>query len=162
LIRQWKRLSKWVEDEGQLVHEWQRLDEEARHALASGPPQLLSGKRLDDATALRDRTGATPAWASPSRANVNLEQIDLFINRSRKSAQRWLGLKVFGAFLVAAAVLYGVHLQQQNEQKDAINAATRSKNVELKNERDRNDGYRQTVFQQGREIEKLAIELLQT
>jgi tetratricopeptide (TPR) repeat protein len=56
LIRQWKRLTGWVEAEGRAGNEWKRLKESAQRK------GFLRGRDLSIASALR-KSDPTPAWA---------------------------------------------------------------------------------------------------
>jgi tetratricopeptide (TPR) repeat protein len=57
LIRQWKRLSMWLEIEGHAAREWQRLKDDVDKG------GFISGWRLKEAIRLRDTVKPTPAWA---------------------------------------------------------------------------------------------------
>jgi hypothetical protein len=92
LIRQWGRLSQWLEKEGRAAHEWRRLEEDAARG------ELLSGQRLALAVAWHEGTaqaGAAEAgeispnaaWAR--RYGIDFERVNNFIADSvRAQAER--------------------------------------------------------------------------
>jgi hypothetical protein len=156
LIRQWKELSGWLRKEGQAAHEWQRLDEEAKHYLGSDQPrrgELLSGARLLNAKALRQETRATPAWAG--RIGVDLAQVNRFIDKSLRSVAAWQALRFVLACAVAAASIYVVYLLGENAREHQLN-------TQLNDQVNRNATYRDSVLGQGREIEQLAVDQLKS
>lgn len=125
LIRQWRRLSGWVESEGQAAHEWQQLDEEAKHYVATHPGggrlwsllsgnMLLSGWKLRRALGLR-KADPTPAWAK--RYGVDLGGIRSFVSRSRIHRRLYISYFVVFFIVVSAAGTWEVVQIQQNELK---------------------------------------------
>jgi tetratricopeptide (TPR) repeat protein len=118
LIRQWERLSTWLEKEGRAAHDWQRLNEDA------GLSELLTGQRLANAIALRDEFKPTPAWAG--RYNIDLDRVNSLVSYSKWSEtkrsqdeakrQRAVMLSLAGAALVCFmfAVFAGWELWSAN------------------------------------------------
>lgn len=100
LIRQWKKLSTWLEAEGVASHEWQRLKEDA------GKGRLLYGARLADAVKLRRHV--EPAWAK--RYGGDYDKIVGLITKSI-----WLKWLRWGSAAVVAvgATIGGVRYLQQ-------------------------------------------------
>jgi tetratricopeptide (TPR) repeat protein len=64
LIRQWKRLSEWLQEEGRAAHEWRLLKERADRN------DLLSWRRLVNALTFRNvsQPAAASSWASLMKA----------------------------------------------------------------------------------------------
>src|SRR5262249_35917912 len=58
LIRQWKRLSGWLEQEGSWSHQWQRLKNDTDRS------RFLQGRQLKDAVQLRKEAKPTAEWAT--------------------------------------------------------------------------------------------------
>jgi tetratricopeptide (TPR) repeat protein len=58
LIRQWKRLSGWLEQEGRWSREWQQLKQDTDRSW------YLQGRRLKDAVQLRKEARPTSEWAA--------------------------------------------------------------------------------------------------
>ena len=121
LIRQWRRLSTWVETEGQTAHEWQQLDEEAKHYAATHPGggglwALLSGQMLLSGWKLRRALGQrnpTPAWAK--RYGVDLNGIKDFVSKSRTHRRLYIAYFVGLFIVVASAGTWQVFQFRQNE-----------------------------------------------
>jgi hypothetical protein len=57
LVRQWRTLSRWLEDEGCAARDWERLKDDAEQGGG------LSGLRLRHAIELYDKVKLGPAWA---------------------------------------------------------------------------------------------------
>lgn len=117
LIRQWKRLSGWLEQEGRWSRAWQQLKDDAERG------RYLSGDRLIEAVRLRKEANPTRAWAK--RYGDNFDAITKLINWSRL---RTLGLRsvfalVVGAALSAGYLIYQQHLAQANAKKAAVTTA---------------------------------------
>jgi hypothetical protein len=92
LIRQWGRLSQWLEKEGRTAHEWRRLEEDAARG------ELLGGQRLALAVAWHEGTAQADAaetgeispnaaWAR--RYGIDFDRVNHFIAESvRAEAER--------------------------------------------------------------------------
>jgi tetratricopeptide (TPR) repeat protein len=92
LIRQWKRLSGWLEQEGRWSREWQQLKGDTDQSW------LLSGRRLKEAVQLRREAKPTSGWAE--RNGGGFDRITWLI-----PANQWLRR---GFVLIAAMVVGGV------------------------------------------------------
>ena len=106
LIRQWKRLSTWLEKEARASREWQRLKDNADRG------GFLYGRRLKEAIALRDEV--TPGWAE--RYGSGFHRITRLITASERLKYGIVGTG--GVF--AAAVLAAVYFFYDGQQKTAI------------------------------------------
>jgi hypothetical protein len=98
LIRQWKRLSNWLEKEGRAAQEWQRLAERAERK-----ELLLTTRRLADARRFRKEIRPTPAWAA--RYGGDFDAIDRLIKWSAW-LQRGLLLLVIAVICAALDIGY--------------------------------------------------------
>ena len=63
LIRQWRQLTSWLEEEARAAQQWQRL-KDAAATYRRGESGLLQGRTLDTLVAWRERTKPNPAWAA--------------------------------------------------------------------------------------------------
>jgi tetratricopeptide (TPR) repeat protein len=105
LIRQWKRLSKWLVEEGGYAASWRRLRDDAQRK------NLLYGQALSDAVSFRKKSQLTDAWAS--RYGGDFKNVTGLIKKS--VWHRRLRYAIGVALL--AAVLTGVYFyRQKNEQ----------------------------------------------
>ena len=100
LIRQWKRLSEWLEKEAHAAQEWRRLVD-----LAQGDV-VLRGLRLTNAMELFNDIKKKPAWAD--RYGNSFEQVKRLINasRTRRHIVRGGGVVAVGALAALCGVIY--------------------------------------------------------
>ena len=102
LIRQWRRLSNWLVDEGQKAHEWQQLNEQANNYLAGHRTRLrrLRGLPMGDGllSAWQLFSGRvkmpTTAWAG--RYGIDIGKTKVLLKWSRLH----LGLFIGGLLLL--------------------------------------------------------------
>jgi tetratricopeptide (TPR) repeat protein len=94
LIRQWKRLSDWVENEGRAANEWLRLRESVKRK------GLLHGPDLSIAADLR---GSEPTTAWSQRYGGDFDKVTQLIKRS----ERWHKFKRI-AMAIAPVLVLGI------------------------------------------------------
>jgi tetratricopeptide (TPR) repeat protein len=104
LIRQWKRLARWLESEGRDANEWRRLRESAARR------GFLSGRDLSIAAALR-KSNPTVAWAQ--RYGGDFDKVIRLIRASERvqNALR-IAVAVVPIILVAIAAFLYVNMQK--------------------------------------------------
>jgi tetratricopeptide (TPR) repeat protein len=103
LIRQWKRLSAWLEKEGEAGNEWRRLRESADRA------DVLRGHDLGNAVTLR-KSKPTAAWAE--RYGGELDKVIRLISKSE-----WRRRARVALWIVFIGSLPAAYFAYQNEQK---------------------------------------------
>jgi tetratricopeptide (TPR) repeat protein len=105
LIRQWKRLSGWLEKETHAGQEWRRLID-----LARSGDFVLRGLRLTNAIELLNEIHKKPAWAG--RYGNSFEQVKRLIDtsRTRRRVIRLTGAAVAGALVVLCGATYRAYL----------------------------------------------------
>jgi tetratricopeptide (TPR) repeat protein len=97
LIRQWKRLSTWVEAEGRAANEWRQLRDRAERK------DVLSGRALSDAIAFQNRK-PTVAWAG--RYGGGFDKIASLITYYKWRRRLFVTLVPLIPIAVAAYVFY--------------------------------------------------------
>jgi tetratricopeptide (TPR) repeat protein len=110
LIRQWKRLSGWLEKEGQAARQWQQLREKA------DKNDWLRGHTLLDARKFRKESEPTRAWAA--RYGGEFERVVQFIRRSERRQWSFIGV---GLALLAIVAALGVTTYRERQQSDVAN-----------------------------------------
>lgn len=136
LIRQWDRLSGWVETEGAAGTWWRRLVDDAmawkRLVDAKAPnadESLLRGVELTQALDLRAAYRPTPAWSG--RYGGNFETAERFLERSAEAQsdsehehkrRRWIR---YGAIAMAILAV-GAGIWAKVKDNEAAEAATQS------------------------------------
>jgi tetratricopeptide (TPR) repeat protein len=117
LIRQWKRLSGWLEKEGQAARQWQQLREKA------DKNDWLSRHTLSDAKKFRKESGATRAWAA--RYGGGFEHVNRFIERSGWRRRTFIGVAWAGVviFLALGALAYEGRQQSDVANQKVVQAA---------------------------------------
>jgi tetratricopeptide (TPR) repeat protein len=119
LIRQWKALSRWVENEGKASHAWRRLRDDAERG------GYLYGRRLKDAVELRDEVKPTPHWAD--RYGGAFEEVNRLITSSQRVKY---GLVLVGLVVFAGLLSVGTFAYQQHAEK-VRGASIATQNFEL-------------------------------
>jgi tetratricopeptide (TPR) repeat protein len=122
LIRQWKKLSIWLEHEARDAYDWKKLIDSARD------DEVLSGRKLDNAVALLTEIQKKPAWAE--RYGNRFEEVNRFVDASLKAAEAsraaararrlktvWLRTGAITAVFVVLSV--GAYLYQYLEARSA-------------------------------------------
>src|ERR1043166_6079773 len=99
LIRQWKRLSGWVEAEGRLANEWRQLRDRAEKK------DVLTGRTLSDAIALQKRK-PTVAWAE--RYGGGLDKVIWLI-----TYYKWRRRLLLALLPIAAVAVYAFYQNYQ-------------------------------------------------
>jgi len=119
LIRQWKRLSKWLVKEGGYASDWRRLRDDAQRK------NLLHGRALSDAISFRKQSQPTKAWAG--RYGGDFENVIGLIRKSvwRRRLHYAIGL------VVLAATLVGGYSYYKTRQDVAFAAQTADRNFAL-------------------------------
>jgi tetratricopeptide (TPR) repeat protein len=103
LIRQWKRLSGWVEAEGRAANHWRQLRDRADRK------DVLSGRALSDAIALQ-KSQPTAAWAE--RYGGAFDKIAWLVNY-----YKWRRRLLFASIPIAAvAVAVAAYIMYKNYQ----------------------------------------------
>jgi hypothetical protein len=123
LIRQWKRLSRWLEDEGRASHEWRLLKERAERK------DLLSWRGLVDALAFRNVSKPAFAWTWRSLMDsLNFRSVtrpwaerygggfDRVTWLIKKSAWRQFRRALIGLVAVAAVLSLAAYSYQKNQE----------------------------------------------
>jgi tetratricopeptide (TPR) repeat protein len=119
LIRQWKRLSGWLEAEGRAAHYWQQLKDQAERN------ELLGWRGLSNALRFRKGQEPTDAWAK--RYGGGFDQVIQLINRSR--LRRYMLVAAYSAIgVLGLGAGYFVYHQHVEASQKSIIAA---KNFEL-------------------------------
>ena len=118
LIRHWKRLSDWVEEESEAASEYMRLKDTAR-LWAQGRADLWSEVNLDRALAWQSRSNPSPAWAARYGSTEDFELSLRFLEQSRslrtrqqlaQEAQRWRRLRRATRIALACGLALGITL----------------------------------------------------
>ena len=136
LIRQWDRLSSWVEIEGAAGTWWRRLVDDAMawkrlvdDKAPNADESLLRGVELTQALDLRAAYRPTPAWSG--RYGDNFETAERFLERSSEAQsdseheqkrRRWIR---YGA-IAMAIVAVGAGIWAKVKDNEAAEAATQS------------------------------------
>lgn len=84
MLRHWKRLQEWAEEETRWGRTLKRLAEDAE-GWRQGKHELLRDPRLSLAEEWRDERPRTPAWAARYVSPGNLEVIASFLAESRRA-----------------------------------------------------------------------------
>lgn len=87
LIRQWQRLTQWVDQEALSADNYRRLEQTAR-LWHIGQAALWSTPDLENALAWREKEGPTPAWAE--RYGTHFELAIRFLDASQAQRQAQL------------------------------------------------------------------------
>ena len=85
LIRQWKRLSRWVEEEGESAAIYIKLAQDY-HLFKEGKKDLLKGTELALASEWYDRFQPSGPWAG--RYNDIFEECSVFLRQSRDAERK--------------------------------------------------------------------------
>jgi WD40 repeat protein len=138
LIRQWKQLRDWVDEEAQVREQYLYLIGRARRAVSS--QDVLTGTDLDTALKLQERR-LKPQWGirydpSPDTFSVvsNYIQKSENFRRSQRKRQKWNWILKGAAVVLLLVLAYGLreHYREQAERTaDAIKleqARTRARN----------------------------------
>ena len=108
LIRQWKRLSEWLEKEARAAQQWRRLLDR----YATGVP--LQRRELAQFSSWREETKPTAAWAK--RYGGDFAGAIAFLNESQRAARnrRLLGTAAAAAIfaVVAAQAIFATYVLQ--------------------------------------------------
>ncbi len=121
LIRQWRRLRGWAQDEAEMARVYRRLADDASHAEADP----WRGARLLDAVKLRDDAGWNETWARRYGHGADgageYRAVEEFLERGmreqrRQRTRRWL---TAAAVLLAAALAYWFYFDQQRQRIQA-------------------------------------------
>ena len=110
LIWKWKRLNDWVTAEAESAELYRDLVKDARGKATWGEPKLSS------ALAVCRAQGWNQVWANQYSAG-RFEEVERFLERSRKAARKQKWIRWFGIAAAAAVVILGVmayYLGQQN------------------------------------------------
>jgi hypothetical protein len=172
LIRQWKQLSKWLEKEGQIAHEWQRVDT-AAEAEAARDGELMKGRDLGNALALVNEE-KRPHNVLARRYGIDLPRMQSFIDRSARSRRlRWAvtaagvavvallgGWIVLSEFRIADRDRHADELTKYVQKLDAAYKDLDEANKKNAGLAARNAGFRDASIALGKEMEKLAIATL--
>jgi tetratricopeptide (TPR) repeat protein len=140
LIRQWRRLSGWVESEARDAQQWRRLTD-AAELEASKQGGLLQGLNLQTLLEWRKSTKPAEAWAnrySPARAYA--EAIS-FLERSQEAARAAIRRKQVARFsmvfafigLAFAGMLAWQRIEETQRRKmtDAVKQAIQSESRQV-------------------------------
>ncbi len=137
LMRQWKRLRNWIEEETELATTFRRLSDTNREFRA-GEGELLQGLNLEKAVDWQQKESPTPAWAQ--RYGGDFEEVMAFIDQSQ---QHWLKKKkkarnkniiLYSSIVFSILLLLGVFLAYQldlNQKLVEQNSMLQQKNYEL-------------------------------
>ncbi|MGH6767580.1 MAG: tetratricopeptide repeat protein [Xanthobacteraceae bacterium] len=106
LIRQWKKLSEWLEAEGRAAQQWRRLIDRY------GTGELLRGRELANLVAWRRETKPNAAWAK--RYGGDYSAVISFLDRSQRTQNRKRALMIASAaavfILMAAQAVVATYL----------------------------------------------------
>ena len=119
LIRQWRKLSAWLDLEAHAAQQWRRLVD--RYATG----ELLHGRELANVIAWRAETHPNAAWAK--RYGGNYDSVIAFLDRSQlaEKSKRNTSFLLRTAAAVAVFCTAGlvIYLVQTNNNKNALNVA---------------------------------------
>ena len=117
LIRQWRRLRGWAQEEAEMARVYRRLADDASHADA----EPWRGARLLDAVSLSQDEGWNQTWAqryaAAGKGGEEYQSVERFLQsgireRRKLSLIRWAGA---AAVLLFAAFAYWYYFDQQRE-----------------------------------------------
>lgn len=133
LIRQWRRLSGWVESEAQDAQQWRRLAD-AAELEARKQGGLLQGLNLQTLLEWRRRTKPSLAWATRYGGSKVYDEVMGFLDRSQQAAraalrrQRLVRTAVLvGILAVAGMGAAAVRYFESTRREDAVRAEARTK-----------------------------------
>ena len=104
LIRQWKRLSEWLEQEGRWSQEWLRLKNDTDRGW------LLQGRRLKEAVRLRKEAKPTSEWAA--RYGGGFERIAWLVGLNQWFKRGFVAVAVLSAVFLSG---FGYDWYQQRQ-----------------------------------------------
>jgi formylglycine-generating enzyme required for sulfatase activity len=137
LIRQWKHLREWAEEEAHLAHAYLRLNHDASRG---GRP--WDDPDLQEALDLQKANGWNAAWAQRyTQRPEAYRQVEEFLSRSKrhrawKRVQRW-GLAMAALAIVAAAYFWQVQKTKDEAELQRRQAELQRKDAELQTLRTR-------------------------
>lgn len=115
LIRQWKKLSDWLDQEARAAQQWRRLIDRY------GTGELLRGRELANLIAWRAETNPNAAWAK--RYGGDYEPVIAFLDKSQRAEQKQRNTRLVLRAAAAVSVLSTVGLLTylvQNAQKERV------------------------------------------
>ena len=127
LIRQWKKLSGWLEAEARAAQQWRRLNDR----LGSGEP--LSRRELATVIAWRKETNPNEAWAK--RYGGNYVAVSALIRKSadarRNNRLAIAGVGVIIAGLAFYTVLRDLQTRAETTRMAILNESQRNRTITL-------------------------------
>jgi hypothetical protein len=112
LIRQWKKLSEWLETEGRAAQQWRRLIDRF------GTGEMLRGRELANLVAWRRETKPNAAWAK--RYGGDYPAVIGFLDRSQRSQnvkRAWMIGSAAGVLLlIVVQAIYANYTRIQAQQ----------------------------------------------
>jgi tetratricopeptide (TPR) repeat protein len=153
LIRQWRRLSRWLAKEGEQAHDWQRLNDEAKQYWAGDRAHrgaLLSGRRLAGALALQRETDPAAAWAG--RYDIDLAGVKRFLVKSRNVRA---GRRAAAVAIAVTAIALLFHYAPWESER------LRSANIHLSEQMEHEKNFHLAVVEQGKAIVNLLSDTIE-
>lgn len=119
LIRQWRKLSAWLEKEAHAAQQWRRLVERYN------ADEVPTGRELANLIAWRAETHPNAAWAK--RYGGDYEPVIAFLDRSQVAEQRQRNSRIILRTAAAVAMLCTaglvLYLVQTNSNNNVLNKA---------------------------------------
>ncbi|HYI06701.1 MAG TPA: hypothetical protein VD858_17540, partial [Reyranella sp.] len=119
LIRQWKKLSEWLEAEARAAQQWRRLIDRYNTG------EDLRGRELANLVAWRAETAPNASWAK--RYGGDYAPVIAYLDRSQRAARRKLVLSVataatiFGLMALTTLVAVQQRFEAQAQRQEAQN-----------------------------------------
>jgi outer membrane lipoprotein-sorting protein len=113
LIWKWKRLNNWVWEEDEGAELYRDLAKDARGKTTWGEPKLSS------ALAVREEDAWNPHWAR-QYSESNFQDVEKFLERSRKAVRNQKLLRRFGWAAAVAIAILGVWSYYQGQKVAAL------------------------------------------
>ncbi len=151
LIRQWKKLSEWLESEGRAAQQWRRLVDRF------GTGEVLRGRELANLIAWRVETKPNAAWAK--RYGGDYPSVIAYLDKSQRAQNRKRIAAIAstaGAFVLLAG--FGIYIAKQAA--DLSVELTRTEAERKRAEAERKRAQTESVRADGNERE--IVELLES
>ncbi len=146
LIRQWKKLSEWLEKEGRAAQQWRRLVDRF------GTGEMVRGRELANLIAWRTETKPNAAWAK--RYGGDYPAVIAFLDKSQRAQnnKRMAAIaSTIGAFLLVGG--FGVYaivqrntIAEQSSQLEQRLAETQAERTRTVAERERAESNKRQVL----------------
>jgi tetratricopeptide (TPR) repeat protein len=154
LIRQWKRLKIWTEDEAQSAKKYKRLVENALR-YNNKEVDLLSSTELDIMQKWRKQFKPTKIWADRYGGNFTLAE--RFLNASESARRNKTIFYSLLALTFVVAVTYAVSTEKSKEQLIEKGQLLEAKNIELSQANKELEKSKEELSQVNKKLENINI-----